>query len=84
MRFHKEILSLAFLLLINLGLLEATPSTTYWTVCTTDIQATIQATGVIHPGVDNYFSVFNRRSHNQSFPTDAGLTYGLDLLKICL
>lgn len=53
--------------------LEATPSTTYWTVCTTDVQAT----DVIHVGVDSYFSVFNRRRDGSSLPTDVGLTYGL-------
>lgn len=73
MRLPRKILTLAFLLLLNLGLVEATPSTTYWTVCTTDIQAD----GVWHIGVDNYFTVFNRRGHGSSFPPDVGLTYGL-------
>lgn len=73
MRLRRIILMLAFLLILNLGLVEATPSTTYWTVCTTDIQAD----GVWHIGVDNYFTVFNRRGHGSSFPPDVGLTYGL-------
>lgn len=73
MRLYRKILTIAFLFVLNLGLVEATPSTTYWTVCTTDIQAD----GVWHIGVDNYFTVFNRRGHGSSLPPDAGLTYGL-------
>lgn len=73
MRQSRIILTVAFLLLLNLRLVEATPSTTYWTVCTTDIQGD----GVWHIGVDNYFTVFNRRDHGSSFPPDVGLTYGL-------
>lgn len=73
MKFRRKILTFAFTLLLNLGLVEATPSTTYWTVCTTDIQAD----GVWRIGVDNYFTVFNRRGHGSSLPPDVGLTYGL-------
>lgn len=73
MKSYQKALIVAFFFLLNLGLVEATPSTTYWTVCTTDIQAT----GVWHIGVDNYFTVFNRRGHGSSLPTDVGLTYGL-------
>ncbi|MBI5443313.1 MAG: hypothetical protein HY900_19125 [Deltaproteobacteria bacterium] len=50
----------------------ATPSTTYWTPATTDIQGY----GVLHIGVDNYFKVV-KRSSDVAFPTDAGLTIGV-------
>lgn len=53
--------------------LDATPSSVFWTVCTTDVQPF----GVLRIGDDNYFTVFNRRNRGQSFPTDIGLTYGL-------
>lgn len=69
----NQLLVFAFSLVLSFALLEATPSTTYWTVCTTDIQAE----GVLHPGVDNYFTVFNRRGHGQTLPPDVGLTYGV-------
>lgn len=73
MRLQRKIFIYALMFLLNLDLVEATPSTTYWTVCTTDIQAD----GVLHVGEDNYFTVFNRRGHGSSFPPDVGLTYGL-------
>ena len=56
----------------------ATPSTTYWTPATSDIQAF----NVWHIGVDNYFRL--SRSQEElangqfdSFPTDVGLTVGV-------
>lgn len=72
MRLSRLIAAMIFTLL-NLTRVVATPSTTYWTPCTTDIQAD----GVPHIGVDNYFTVFNRRGHGQSFDPDIGLTYGV-------
>ena len=60
-----------------IGLAHATPSTTYWTPMTLDIQSY----GVTHIGVDNYFSVGNKTSDepaiNNSFATDIGLTVGV-------
>ncbi len=57
--------------------LGATPSTTYWTPCTMDIQAP----GVWHVGIDNYFTVSREGPANggEAFPTDVGLTYGYRL-----
>ncbi len=53
---------------------EATPSTTYWTPMTPDIQPF----GVLHIGVDNYFTVGkNTRAGAGSLPTDVGLTMGV-------
>jgi hypothetical protein len=73
MRLYTKILTLAFLLFCKGLELIATPSTTYWTVCTT----AIQADEIWHIGVDNYFTLFNGKGHESSFPPDAGLTYGL-------
>ena len=51
----------------------ATPSTTYWTPMTMDIQPF----GVLHLGVDNYFNV-DRSSHEpHALATDVGLTIGI-------
>ena len=56
------------------GVALATPSTTYWTPATTDIQPY----GVLHIGVDNYFTVFRKaKNGGGSFPTDFGLTLGV-------
>jgi hypothetical protein len=56
------------------GLAEATPSTTYWTPMTVDIQSY----GVLHIGVDNYFTVGKKLENGGGgFPTDAGLTLGV-------
>jgi len=56
------------------GLAFATPSTTYWTPATTDIQPF----GILHLGVDNYFTVFRKTKNGASaFGTDGGLTIGV-------
>lgn len=52
----------------------ATPSTTYWTPCTIDIQPA----GVIHLGIDDYVAVGSTKAVAQ-FPTDLGLTFGANL-----
>jgi len=57
---------------------HATPSTTYWTPSTSDIQAF----NVWHIGVDNYFRLSRtteelRNGQFDSFPTDVGLTVGV-------
>ena len=56
------------------SIVSATPSTTYWTPATTDIQPF----GVLHIGVDNYFTV-NRKTNDgaSAFGTDSGLTVGV-------
>lgn len=52
----------------------ATPSTTYWTPMTPDVQSY----GVMHIGVDNYFTVFRDvEDGGGAFPTDTGLTVGV-------
>lgn len=57
---------------------HATPSTTYWTPSTSDIQAF----NVWHLGVDNYFRLSRtteelNNGQFDSFPTDVGLTVGV-------
>ena len=67
------VMLLASLLFIT-GIAHATPSTTYWTPMTMDIQPY----GVLHIGVDDYFTVFRKTSSGGgSFPTDFGLTMGV-------
>ncbi|MBI5561140.1 MAG: hypothetical protein HY883_07715, partial [Deltaproteobacteria bacterium] len=50
----------------------ATPSTTYWTPAVSDVQPY----GVLHLGIDNYFTVA-KRSNSADLPTDVGLTIGV-------
>jgi hypothetical protein len=72
----KLVLMNLVLLVLLSGIAQATPSTTFWTPMTPDIQSF----GVLHLGVDNYFTV-NKNSDEgpnpHSFPTDAGLTIGV-------
>jgi hypothetical protein len=64
----------AAMLAITAGGIGATPSTTYWTPMTPDIQPY----GVLHVGVDDYFTVFREADDGAGdFPTDIGLTLGL-------
>lgn len=65
--------TLLALLLIGLTRLEATPSSVFWTVCTTEIVST----GSGHIDVDNFFTVFNRRGHGSSFPPAPGIELGV-------
>ena len=56
------------------GSAAATPSSTYWTPATTDVQAF----RTVHIGVDNYFTVFREAADGAGyFPTDVGLTVGV-------
>jgi len=56
------------------GWVWATPSSTYWTPMTLDVQSY----GVPHLGVDNYFTVFqDAKDGGGQFPTDLGLTIGV-------
>lgn len=55
---------------------HSTPSTTYFTPCTIDIQAA----GVTHLGVDNYFGVgSNDPSRTDELPVDVGPEWGAQL-----
>lgn len=53
--------------------LHGTPSSSFWTVCTTSVYET----GTGHIDEDNYFTVFQRRGHNQAFSPDTGFEIGL-------
>lgn len=53
------------------GIAQATPSTTYWTPASSDIQPY----GVLHIGIDNYFTI-GRKGERGDLPTDVGLTIG--------
>jgi len=74
MRRAAAIMALCALLAAG-GAVWATPSTTFWTPCTMDIQAP----HVWHLGIDNYFTVGKRGPGNggEAFSADVGLTYGL-------
>jgi hypothetical protein len=61
------------LLCLNFLVLDATPSSVFWTICTTDVYDT----GTGHLDEDNYFTVFNKRRHGQFFPPDTGLEFGI-------
>jgi hypothetical protein len=52
---------------------SATPSTTYWTTCTPDVQPY----GKWHITYDSYFSVGRKVADQGDFPTDVGLTVGV-------
>ncbi len=62
------------LLALACGTAHATPSSTVWTNMTLDLQSY----GVVHVGVDNYFTVARKAAQGGgSFPTDLGLTVGV-------
>lgn len=61
-----------FLLIALAGVSYATPSTNIWNPSTD-----IQATGVMHLGIDNYFTLDGPVQGGYAFPTDTGLTYGI-------
>lgn len=69
----KKVFMVLALLAMSLSRLEATPSSVFWTVCTTDVYST----GTGHIDEDNYFTVFNRRGHGSSFPPDTGFELGV-------
>jgi hypothetical protein len=68
--------ALVFMLLLALAAsaAHATSSSTVWTPMTLDLQSY----GVLHWGVDNYFTAFRKADSGAGdFPTDAGLTVGI-------
>jgi hypothetical protein len=68
------VLSSLTALAFSAGPAMATSSSTFWTPMTLDIQPY----GVLHWGVDNYFTAFRKTNDGAgAFPTDAGLTVGL-------
>ena len=75
MRFLKIMVINLVLLVFLSGIACATPSTTYWTPMTPDIQSY----GVLHIGVDNYFRVSSKTSDEgmANLPMDVGFTIGV-------
>ncbi|OGC06032.1 hypothetical protein A2526_05280 [candidate division WOR-1 bacterium RIFOXYD2_FULL_36_8] len=61
-----------FLVCFFAGLSFATPSTQIWNPSTD-----IQGVGVLHFGIDNYFTQEGPIDGGYAFPTDLGLTYGI-------
>ena len=77
-RLGRIIIPIVFLSLLVEGTVFATPSTTYWTPATSDVQPF----NVWHIGVDNYFRLSRSQEEQangqfDSFPTDVGLTVGV-------
>jgi len=77
-RLGRIIIPIVFLSLFAEGTVLATPSTTYWTPATSDVQPF----NVWHIGVDNYFRLSRSQEEQangqfDSFPTDVGLTVGV-------
>lgn len=66
----KKILLLLSICLTSF--LNATPSSLFWTNATTEVQDY----GTLNIALIDYFTVFNRRGHGTTFPTDFGLTLG--------
>ncbi len=69
----RAALASALLCAVAAGTAVATPSTTYWTPMTPDIQAY----KVPHITYDSYFTVFKQGNDSGDFPTDVGLTLGV-------
>ncbi|MBI4607206.1 MAG: hypothetical protein HY721_35020 [Planctomycetes bacterium] len=70
----RPLLPAAVVCLFPAGVANPTPSTMYWTPATTDVQPF----GVLHIGVDNYFTVLRKASDGAgAFGTDVGLTLGV-------
>jgi hypothetical protein len=72
------IIPIVFLSLLVEGTVLATPSTTYWTPATSDVQPF----NVWHIGVDNYFRLYQTqqdldKGQGMALPTDVGLTVGV-------
>jgi hypothetical protein len=66
--------ALVFTLALFRSQAMATPSTTYWTPATSDIQPY----GVAHLGIDNYFTLQKKSDDaTPALPTDVGLTVGV-------
>jgi len=75
MKCVKMLAAAAAMVALACGSAMATPSTTYWTPMTLDIQSY----KVTHLGIDNYFTVDKKASSGDqgAFPTDVGLTIGV-------
>jgi len=73
MRTLRVMLFMVYSLLFIGSFCYATPSTTYWTPDTMDIQPYKKW----HITYDSYFTVGKKGAHKGDLPTDIGLTYGV-------
>lgn len=71
----SKLLTSSFLLLASCCQLLATPSSVFWTNCTTDVYAK----DTYHVDVDNYFSVCNHGKNGHAFAPDFGVSRGFYL-----
>lgn len=69
----KKIFTFLSACLISSTILNGTPTSIFWTNCTTDVQPA----QTLHFGVNNTFALINRTHRPSSLPVDVGLTYGL-------
>jgi hypothetical protein len=67
----KKIFGYIIIIMLT-GVSLATPTTQIWNPSTD-----IQAFGVMHLGIDDYFTAVGPAQGGYSFPTDIGLTYGI-------
>jgi hypothetical protein len=65
-------IKILLVLVIKCSLANATPSSVFWTVCTTDVYTA----GTGHIDQDNYFTIFKKRGANPSFAPDIGFELG--------
>lgn len=75
MKSMKMLAAAAAIVALASSMAMATPSTTFWTPMTLDIQSY----KVLHLGIDNYFTVDKQASsgNQMAFPTDLQLTMGV-------
>lgn len=71
---RSRVLLAGLLLFIGVNPIYASPSSTFWTPCTIDIQPA----GVTHLGVDSFFK-FGSDGPLDQLPTDIGLEWGAQL-----
>jgi hypothetical protein len=67
----RFLFSIAVVMVLSVSA-NATPSTQIWNPSTD-----IQGTGILHLGIDNYFTAVGPANGGYALPTDLGLTYGL-------
>ena len=68
----KRLIVAVFIFVVTASVCGATPSTQIWNPSTD-----IQAKGIWHLGIDNYFTTQGPAGGGYAFPTDVGLEYGL-------
>lgn len=72
-RIFKIVMLSLFVITFGATIANATPSTTYWTPATSDVQPY----RVWHITYDSYFTIARSAANSGDFPTDVGLTVGV-------